>query len=347
MKRKLRIKDVEISDDSNVFVIAEIGHNHQGSIETCERLFTEASSAGATAVKLQKRDNKSLFTKEFYDSAYEGPTSFGKTYGEHREFLEFDFKAYKHLKKYAENLGLIFFATAFDQKSLEFLVELKTPAIKLASGDIKSLPFIRKVANTGLPVIMSTGGATMHDIELAISHVDPEQCALLQCTAAYPAEAELMDLRVIQTFREAFPSTVIGLSSHDKGILFPVIAATLGARVIEKHFTLDRTMKGTDHAFSLEPQGMRKMVRDLGLGISSLGSSAKRVHDQESRGVRKMAKMMVWASSLAEGHVITEHDIEFKSPMDGLSPQHFQEVLGKKLNRQVQEDDPVVLSDLV
>lgn len=344
--RKLKIQDVEISDDSEVFVIAEIGHNHQGSIETCERLFVEASKAGATAVKLQKRNNVELFTSSFFNNPYEGPTSFGKTYGEHREFLEFDFKAYKHLKQYAENLGLIFFATAFDKSSLDFLLDVGVPAIKLASGDIKTLPFIHKVAQTGLPIIMSTGGATMHDIELAMSCVEPTNCGLLQCTAAYPAEAEMMDLNVIQTLRNRFPDTVVGLSSHDKGILFPVIAATLGARIIEKHFTLDRTMKGTDHAFSLEPLGMKKMIRDLQLGITSLGSSTKRVHEEERPGIRKMAKMMVWSSYLSDGHRVTENDISFKSPMDGLSPQHLKDVLGRKLIHKVNKDSPVLLSDL-
>lgn len=343
--RKLKIQDVEISDESSVFVIAEIGHNHQGNIETCERLFEEASRAGASAVKLQKRDNLSLFTESFYNSPYEGPTSFAKTYGEHREFLEFNLKAYKHLKQFAEKLGLVFFATAFDEKSLEFLIELGVPAIKLASGDLKTLPLIKKVAKSKLPVILSTGGGTMHDIDLAMSCLEPKNCGLLQCTAAYPAEAEFMDLRVIQTLRNKFPNTVVGLSSHDKGILFPVIAATLGARIIEKHFTLDRTMKGTDHAFSLEPLGMKKMVRDLQLGIASLGSSSKRVHEIESRGIRKMAKMMVWAHDYLEGHTVTTNDIAFKSPMDGLSPQQHEEILGRKLIQQVHKDSPIKLSD--
>ena len=302
--RELKIGNLTINDDSDVFVIAEIGHNHQGSLEKCKELFKLASESGASAVKLQKRDNKNLYTKSFYDSPYEGPTSFGDTYGIHRENLEFGLSEYKELQKLAKELNLIFFATAFDLNSLEFLINLKMPVIKIASGDLKTVPLLRAVANSNIPVILSTGGSTMEDVNRAMKILDPKKTAILQCTAAYPAEARDMDLNVIKTFRQKFPETVIGLSSHDRGISFPVIASVLGARIIEKHFTFDRSGKGTDHSFSLEPVGMKKMVRDLNLALKALGDGNKKFHESETSGIRKMGKMITYSRNLSAGHII-------------------------------------------
>lgn len=331
MDRKLRIQDLEISDSSDVFTIAEIGHNHQGSVETCEQLFLAAAKSGASAVKLQKRDNRTLFTDDFFDSPYSGPASFGPTYGLHREFLEFDLNQYKHLKKFAENQGLIFFSTAFDMKSVDFLVEVGVPVIKIASGDLKSLPLLRYATKTGLPLILSTGGAEMVDVRIAMENINTERTGLLQCTAAYPAEPEDMDLRVISAFREAFPHTVVGLSSHDRGIAFPVVAAALGARIVEKHFTIDRSMQGTDHAFSLEPGGMEKMVRDMHLTLRAMGDGDKKAHESEKKGLYKMGKSIVYAKDLKSGTILSEDMLEIRSPLDGLNPQHWDSFLGKRL----------------
>ena len=331
MDRKLRIQELEISDSSDVFTIAEIGHNHQGSVETCEQLFLAAAKSGASAVKLQKRDNRTLVTDDFFDSPYSGPASFGPTYGLHREFLEFDLNQYKHLKKFAENLGLIFFSTAFDMKSVDFLVEVGVPVIKIASGDLKSLPLLRYATKTGLPLILSTGGAEMVDVRIAMENINAERTGLLQCTAAYPAEPEDMDLRVISAFREAFPHTVVGLSSHDRGIAFPVVAAALGARIVEKHFTIDRSMQGTDHAFSLEPGGMEKMVRDMHLTLRAMGDGNKKAHESEKKGLYKMGKSIVYAKDLKSGTILSEDMLEIRSPLDGLNPQHWDSFLGKRL----------------
>jgi sialic acid synthase len=336
MDRKLRVQDFEISDNSEVFTIAEIGHNHQGNIETCEQLFLAAAKSGATAVKLQKRDNRALFTDSFFDSPYNGPASFGPTYGLHREFLEFDLAQYKHLKKFAEGLGLIFFSTAFDFKSVDFLMEVGVPVIKIASGDLKSLPLLRYASKTKLPLILSTGGAEMADVRIALDNVSAKNVGLLQCTAAYPAEPEDMDLRVISTFRDTFPNTVVGLSSHDRGIAFPVVAAALGARIVEKHFTIDRSMQGTDHAFSLEPGGMEKMVRDMHLTLRALGDGNKKAHESEKKGLYKMGKSIVYARDLKLGTILTEDMLEIRSPLDGLNPQNWDAFIGKKLTLSVQ-----------
>ena len=341
MKRELRIGDYKISDDSNPFVIAEVGHNHQGSVELCEAMFSSASKSGAHSVKLQKRFNRELYTSEFFNSPYVGPSSFGSTYGEHREFLEFDESQYKHLKKFAEKLGLIFFATGFDFRSIDFLQNLKVPAIKIASGDLKSIPLLRYAVKTGIPLIISTGGATMEEVNIAMSNVDQAKVGLLQCTAAYPAEASEMNLNVIQTYREEFPQTVIGLSSHDRGISFPVVAAALGARIIEKHFTTDRSLKGTDHAFSLEPTGMEKMCRDLQLVVQALGNHKKEPLNSEKSGLRKMGKMIVFSSNLKKGTKLEEKHLSIKSPLDGISAIEWDKIVGSFLTQDVEESEIV------
>jgi N-acetylneuraminate synthase/sialic acid synthase len=344
--RKLTISATEISDNSDAFVIAEIGHNHQGDLELCEKFFIEAAAAGVNAVKLQKRNNKELYTTNFYNSPYEGPTSFGVTYGKHREFLEFGLSEYKHLIEFAKKLDLIFFATAFDFKSADFLMELDVPAIKVASGDLKSAPLISYLSKFNIPLILSTGGSNLSDIKRAMEDVDPENVGLLQCTAAYPAEAEDMNLNVINQFRNEFPNTVIGLSSHDRGISFPVTAYALGARIIEKHFTLDRSMKGTDHSYSLEPSGMKKMVRDLRLTRIAMGNGKKEILEKEKLPVRKMGKMLVYARHINKGKVLDLNDFSIKSPQDGLNPQQIDLLIGKKLILDVKENDVVRLSDI-
>jgi len=343
--RSLQIENYVIDDNSDAFIIAEVGHNHQGNVDLCEQIFVAAAKAGATAVKLQKRANKTLYTKAFYDSPYTGPTSYGDTYGEHREFLEFGIKEYVHLQKVAQELGLVFFATAFDIPSAEFLLNLNMPVIKIASGDLRSTPLLQFLSKSDTPLILSTGGADMTHVVRALEDVDPSRVGLLQCTAAYPADAEEMDLRVIETFRNTFPNTVVGLSSHDRGIAFPVAAYALGARIVEKHFTLDRSMKGTDHAFSLEPSGMEKMVRDLKLTKLALGNGIKKQHEREANGIRKMGKMLVYSNDVSAGSLITFSDFKIVSPNDGISPQEVKNLIGKKISKGVREDDVVTLED--
>jgi N-acetylneuraminate synthase/sialic acid synthase len=279
MSRSLTIDHSTITDDSDCYVIAEIGHNHQGSLEKCRELFRAAKECGADAVKLQKRDNRSLYTRAMYDKPYENENSFGPTYGAHREALELGRDAYVDLQRYAAELGVTFFATAFDVPSADFLAKLDVPAYKIASGDLKNLPLLRYVARIGRPVIVSTGGATLDDVRRAadaIGEINP-RLGILQCTATYPTEPEQMNLRVISSLREQFPEACIGLSDHYNGIAMAVAAYVLGARIIEKHFTLNHTWRGTDHALSLEPVGMRKMVRDLRRARAALGDGVKRV----------------------------------------------------------------------
>ena len=349
MTRQITITDRVISDDSEAYVIAEIGHNHQGNLKTAKDIFRAAAESGAAAVKLQKRDNRSLFTREMFDKPYENENSFGSTYGEHREALEFGKAEYGELLSEAARLKVTFFATAFDHASADFLAELGSPAFKISSGDLKNTPLLRYVARIGKPMVMSTGGGTLEDVQRAYDVIMPinTQLCILQCTAGYPVEFSELDLRVIATYRELFPDAVIGYSGHDNGIAMPLAAYMLGARVIEKHFTLSRSMKGTDHSFSLEPVGMKKMVRDLRRAYVALGDGRKKVYASEAGPLLKMGKKLVAAHDLPAGHVLTAADVAIKSPSDGLPPYYLDQVLGQALVRDLRTDDAITLDLLV
>ena len=341
-------KSVVSRDGADCYVIAEIGHNHQGDLAKAKEFFRSAKECGVNAVKLQKRDNRTLYTRAMYEMPYDNENSFGPTYGAHREALEFGRDEYVELQRYAGELGLTMFATAFDFRSADFLAELEMPAYKIASGDLKNLPLLRHVARIGRPMIVSTGGGTMEDVERAYDTIMPlnRQLCLLQCTASYPVDPDQMNLRVITMFRERFPDIVIGLSDHQNGIALSMVAYTLGARVIEKHFTLNRAWKGTDHAFSLEPGGMRRLVRDLRRAAVALGDGVKRVYSSEDKPLVKMAKKIVAARNLPAGHKIALEDLALKSPNDGLPPNQLDRVIGMKTRRSLEEDENISFDDL-
>lgn len=345
--RELWIDSRRISDDNGCYVIAEIGHNHQGSVEKAKQLFDAAKECGVHAVKLQKRDNRALFTRELYDQPYLGENSYGDTYGAHREALEFGNDEYVELKEYARHIGITFFATAFDFTSADLLAELDMPAYKIASGDLTNTPLLKHVARLGKPMIVSTGGGTMEDVQRAYDTIMPinSQLCLLQCTAMYPVEPEDMNLSVIETFCETYRNIVIGLSDHQNGIAMAMIGYALGARVIEKHFTLNRAWRGTDHAFSLEPGGMKKLVRDLERARVAMGDGVKRRLPAESKPLYKMGKKLVAARELPQGHMLTRDDVAIKSPNDGLPPYELDRLLGQVTRRALRREQALSFDD--
>ncbi|MBT4690893.1 MAG: N-acetylneuraminate synthase [Rhodospirillaceae bacterium] len=348
MPREILVDGVTINDDSDCYVIAEIGHNHQGSLEQCKQMFQAAKECGASAVKLQKRNNRELYTKEMYDSPYDNRNSYGKTYGEHREAVEFEREEYGELLKYAGEIGITIFSTAFDVPSADFLAKLDMPAYKVASGDLTNIPLIKYIAQIGKPMFMSTGGGTMADVErayAAASAINPNVC-VMQCTSGYPAEFSELNLRVIETYRAAFPDCVIGLSSHDNGIAMALVGYVLGARVVEKHFTLNRAAKGTDNAFSLEPPGLKRLVRDLQRGREAMGDGEKFCYPSEEQPLRKMGKKLVATRDLPVGTVLAAEDVAIRSPNDGLPPYELDNVLGKKTSRAIVADENIVFEAL-
>ncbi len=334
----MKIDNFELKEDS-IYVTAEIGHNHGGSVERCKELFKAAKGCGVNAVKLQKRDNKSLFTKEMYESSYINDNSYGKTYGEHREALEFDFEQYKELQVYCKELGVTFYATAFDFPSVDFLERLGVPCYKIASGDLLNTPLQRYIAQTGKPVILSTGGGTYADVQRAhdaIVEINPN-LIILQTTAAYPAEPWDIHLLVIEEYKKMFPDCVIGLSDHFIGKVFGPPAYVLGARVFEKHFTIHRWERGTDHRFSLEPIDMAKYVRDIH-NVREAMNNEKLLLECELKPLYKMGKKIVASRKLTVGEILTASDVKIVSPNDGIPPYYLDDILGHVVQYNIEED---------
>ena len=346
--RGIRLNKKRVDDFSDCYVIAEIGHNHQGDVEIAKKLIDVAWNCGADAVKLQTRNNKELFTKEGYNAPYANENSYSATYGEHRENLELSPLQFDMLLYYAYELGMTLFSTPFDFSSANFLRD-RVPFFKIASGDLRNIDFLKHVAGFGKPMIVSTGGATIADVSRAydaIIRINPELC-LMQCTASYPAEFENLNLRVIETYRNLFPECVIGLSSHDNGISMAPVAYVLGARIIEKHFTLNHTMKGTDHAFSLEPNGLRKMVRDLKRVRVALGDGVKRMYPCELEPIKKMGKRIVAARNLRSGHILKRGDMALKSPAGTTPPHMISNFVGVVISKKLVKDEELTVENVV
>jgi sialic acid synthase len=345
--RQITIGKQKVNDDSLPFFISEVGSNHQGSVEYCKEFILASKEAGASAVKLQKRENKTFYTTKLFNEPYNNPNSFAKTYGEHREFLDFDKSQWKDLLDYANDIDVLLFSTAFDIASADFLESLDTPLFKIPSGGLKHIPLIKHVASFNKPVIISTGGGTIEDIDRVVEATEKykDNIVLLQCTAGYPVAWEDLNLSVISTYRERYQN-VIGLSSHDNGIAMALVSYMLGARVIEKHFTLNRGNKGTDNAFSLEKQGFTKMVRDIERASVSIGDGIKKTYPSEKEPLRKMATSIRTRKSLKKGHVLALKDLQFMAPDDGLAPWEIENIVGKALKRDLSVEELVFHKDL-
>ncbi len=344
--KKITLERSCISEEGPCYIIAEIGHNHQGNLKIALDMIKIAAQCGVDAVKFQKRDNKNLYTEKVYNKIYDNEDSFGLTYGEHREFLEFGRSEYLELKKCAQENKVEFMCTAFDFQSVDFLERLGISSYKIASGDLTNTPLLEYIARLKKPIVLSTGASTIKEIRASYETILKyhDQLCLLHTVCSYPTEYEDLNLRVIQKFKKEFPEAIIGYSGHDNGILAPVIAYLLGASVIEKHFTINHAWKGTDHKFSLEPEGLRKQVRDLRRVDICLGDGSKQLLEVERAAKDKMGKSLYAASDLPGGRIIEKEDICIKSPGGGLPPNLLHTVLGRKIKRPIGRET-MILSD--
>ena len=296
---------IEKYGNNGNFFIAEIGNNHSGCLKTAKEM-VDAAKCRCKCCKFQKRNNEKLMQSVMSDKEYNSNNSFGKTYLEHREAVELSIEEFAELKNIVKK-DILFFATPFDESSLAELIEIESDLYKVASADIVHSELIEAIANTGKPIILSTGGATIEEVDEAVEIIEKHgnPYSILQCTASYPCDVSEMNLNVISTFKERYPNAVIGLSDHQSGISMALIAYTLGARVFEKHFTLHRSWKGTDQSFSLEPGGLRRMIRDITSIDSALGSKEKTPLPVEEDAMYKMRKSIVLSRDAKAGDVIT------------------------------------------
>jgi sialic acid synthase len=308
--REFFIGHRRLADDEPVYVCAEVGHNHQGSFEIARQLIQMAAVCGAQGVKFQKRSIDTLFSPAMLAQPYENENSYGKTYGEHRRALEFGLKDYLACRAVALSSRIDFFATAFDEASAEFLMEVEVPAIKIASSGLQDTALLTYVAKLGKPMIVSTGGGTWADVDACVNLLTKHGApfCLLQATASYPVRnVTEMNLRVIQTMRDRYPETVIGLSSHHPGIALSLVGYAYGARFIEQHITLDRSSKGTDHPFSLEPKGLATLCDDLKKAHLATGDGEKRFYESERGPLSKMRRVETPTGLKITGAQYAEH----------------------------------------
>ncbi len=268
------------------YIISELCGNHQGSLETAKEMILESMLAGADCVKIQKRDLESL-SQYAKDKIYDSPNSFGKTYYEHRAALEFSINEIEELYDYAKSLDLDFSASCWDKKSVDDM-EPYVDFYKIQSADSHNKELIKYVFSKGKPVIMSVGGTSFEDVDssVVLAHEMGVDLAILHCTPIYPLPFDMVNLNNLLSLQEM--TDVTGYSGHEKGIAVSVAAVALGAKIIERHFTLDRSMKGSDQAASLEPQGFAKLVRDIRSLESALGSFDKIEYSDEVKKLESL-----------------------------------------------------------
>ncbi|MBA4357185.1 MAG: N-acylneuraminate-9-phosphate synthase [Desulfovibrio sp.] len=324
------------------FIVAEVGNNHQGDMGHARRMIEEAAKAGVQAVKFQKRHMESLLTRVGREAPYCGPNSFGPTYGAHRLALELDVAQMAELKALTESLGLVFFASAWDEVSLDEMLGLDVELLKVCSADLVNVPLLRRVAATRLPVILSTGMSSLEDIDAAVSLVrsQHDELVLLHCNSTYPCIEAQIGLPVMDTLRERYKLPV-GYSGHERGLAPSVAAVALGACVVERHVTLDKNQVGTDHKVSLEPAELATLVRMIREVEDSMILKGKKVFPEELAAAKKLRKCMVFSRDLPAGHVLAPADLTTRSPLDGISPVHWDEVLGAVLMRPVKHEEPL------
>ncbi|MBV9322226.1 MAG: N-acetylneuraminate synthase family protein [Chloroflexi bacterium] len=312
------------------FVIAEGGVNHNGDPRLATELVHIAARCQADAVKFQKRTIGELLTREALERPYVHPNSLGATYGEHRHKLELDDDTWYRLRDLATRLGLEFMGSAWDRGSADLLEALDTPAIKMPSAVLTDLDLLAYVARKGRPMIVSTGMSTLSEVDQAVDRIlaHTDQLILLQCTSAYPSEFVDINLRVMETFRRRY-GLLVGYSGHERGISVSEAAAALGACVVERHFTRDRTLPGPDHAASLEPTGLQKLVRDIRQIEMAMGSPDKSVAPAEVAVRARLGKSVVAAQPILAGTVISADMLTVKSPGDGIAANQLERLVGR------------------
>jgi sialic acid synthase SpsE len=328
--KTVRIGARTVGDGQPCFVIAEGGVNHNGSMRLAEELVRIAADCEADAVKFQKRTIAELLTREALDRPYVNPNSLGATYGEHRAKLELSEADWVALRDLSRTLGLEFMGSAWDRGSADLLEALDTPAIKTPSAVLTDLDLLEYIARKQRPMIVSTGMSTLEEVDQAVERIirHTSDVILLQCTSAYPSEFGDINLRVMATLRQRY-GLLVGYSGHERGIAVSEAAATLGACVIERHFTKDRTLPGPDHAASLEPTGLEKLVRDIRHIEVALGKADKEIAPAELPVRARLGKSVVSTRAIPAGAVLDATMLGAKSPGDGIPANRLEELLGR------------------
>jgi len=342
-----------MKNNDEIYIIGEIGQNHNGSVDiakliidmVCRPIVEETFNLQLkpiNAVKLTKRDLKEELSKSMMNKPYNSPHSFGKTYGEHRKYLELSDEQHYEIYCYAkENYKVDFIETICAIGAMSILKKFTPDYIKVASRDLTNLPLIEALASTKIPIILSTGMAGKKELDDALNVITKyhENISILHCVSEYPTHPQHLNLRTITYLIKNYPKYTIGFSDHTIGISAPIAAAAMGAKIIEKHVTIDRRMKGTDHFASLGPDGVYRMIRDLRLLEMSLGVEDIFIEKSIEPTRIKLERSIATKRKIRKGEVITEKDIHLLSPGDGFKWAERDKVVGKIAKVDIDEDE--------
>lgn len=331
-----------------VFIIAEAGPNHNGDLNMAYELVEKAKEAGVDAIKFQTSKPEKHISKYSKMAKYQIHNT-----GKETSMIEMSrkfalpFDSYNLIKKYCDDIGIMFLSTPFHIEATEYLNDIVS-IYKIPSGEIINYPYLRHMAEKNKPIILSTGMSTLSEVEKAIEVIKSVNknidLSLLHCTTNYPCPYEEVNLQAMITLKEAFKLPV-GYSDHTLGIEVPIAAVAMGARIIEKHFTLDRTLPGPDHKASLEPNELKQMVESIRNIEKSIGDGLKKPNRSELEVMKVARKSLVVNKNIEVGQVLTFEDVEVKRPADGLKPEFLEVIIGKRLVRSKEEDQPLQWED--
>ena len=342
MQQEIHIGNKVISPHSPAFIIAEAGVNHNGDIELAKSLIRVAAQTGADAVKFQTFKAEKLVTPDAQQAAYQTQnTGIQESQLAMLKRLELTYSHFKVLQEYAQQHDIIFLSSPFDLEAIDFLHSIGVPAFKSGSGELTNLPYLRKMAGMGKPLIVSTGMATMEEVLQAqawIQEAGNEQVVFLHCTSNYPCALEEVNLNAMHTLQQG-THALVGYSDHTAGIQIPIIAVAMGACVIEKHFTLDKDLPGPDHKASLSPEELTEMVEAIRWVEKVKGSAEKKPAPSEKATAYAARKSIVALVDIPEGTILTEEMISAKRPGSGISPAAWDQVIGRRTQKPIAQHE--------
>lgn len=343
--KQVKIGNKYVGENCPTFIVGDAGLNHNGELEIARKQIDLAVEAGCDAVKFQKRDVESSFSKKILEKPFVDENNPGQTQGDFRKKLELSREEYDELYQHAQKKNIIFLVTPFDKESVDFLEPYNLPAYKIASHNLTNLPLLDYVARKKKPIIISCGMANLEEIEDALKTIRQyqQEIILLQCTSNYPTRYEGMNLRVIPEFAKKY-DVIVGYSTHEDGIISQIAAVALGAKLIEVHLTLDRAMKGPDYALSLEPASIKELVRNIRKIELALGKKEKYICDSELASRAEFHRSIVARTNIPSNTVIEESMLTVKCPGTGLPPKLIPEIVGKKTVREIEADAPLDFS---
>lgn len=330
----INIDNKKIGDGYSTYFVAEAGLNHNGDIKIAKKMIEEACICGADAIKFQTYKTESFLSES-------------SQYFKFFKDVELSFEEFGELRDYAKNISITFFSAPFDIESADYLKKINVPCFKIASADLTNIPLLAHIADMNLPMVISTGLATMQEIQEAVeicNYHGNKNIALLHCVANYPTLPEETNMYAIKTLKEKF-RVPVGYSDNGDSTLVDLVAASIGADIIEKHFTLDRKMNGPDHFFSIDPSSLKKLISEISLIEKIRGNGVKMPQQSEINNRNTIRKSITTAKKIQIGDMFSENNLAVKRPASGIEPKYFSKIFGRKANKDIEKDTPLTWYD--